>query len=129
MLGLKYRLSKNRDFRYIYRRGKNHAAQTVAMTYIKSRNTDELLIGFTASRKVAKAVERNRIKRMMREHIRHMMQDISPGHRIIFTARKSANGSSYANIGKDLEHLLVKANLFSKKHEGKSNENSISGTH
>ena len=117
MLGSKYRLSKNRDFRYIYKRGKNHSAKTVAMTYIKSRNSNELLIGFITSRKVGNAVERNRIKRIMREHIRLMIKDITPGHRIIFIARVQANGSSYTKIGKDLQNLLSKAKLFSKQQE------------
>ena len=112
MLGSKNRLSKNRDFRYIYRQGKNFASRTIAITYIKSRNPNELLIGFTASRKVAGAVERNRIKRVMRENIRHMIDDITPGHRIIFTARVQANGSSYQKIGNDIKKLLDKANLF-----------------
>ena len=121
MLDSKNRLSKNRDFKYIYRQGKNSASSTVAMTYIKSKYPNELLIGFTASRKVAKAVERNRIKRVMRENVRNMIDDISPGHRIVFTARTQANGSSYQKIGNDIKQLLSKANLFgSVQSQGKS---------
>ncbi len=91
------------------------------MTFIKSRDPNELLIGFTASRKVAKAVERNRIKRVMRENIRYMIDDITPGHKIVLTARVQANGSSYQKIGKDLKQLLNRANLFdSTNHQGKA---------
>lgn len=111
MLGAKNRLQKNRDFRYIYRHGKNFSTRSVAMTYIKSRNKNELLIGFSASRKVANAVGRNKIKRMMRENVRLMMDDIIPGHRIIFIARKGANGSCYSQIGNDIKELLSRAGL------------------
>ena len=112
MLGTKNRLSKNKDFRYIYRRGKNSASNTSAMVYIKSRINDELLIGFSISRKVANAVERNRIKRVMRENIRFLIDDIKSGHRIIFIARASANNASYQKIGNDLKRLLSRAKLL-----------------
>ncbi len=120
MLGAKNRLSKNRDFRFIYRRGKNIAQKRVAMVYVKSRGNDELLIGFSVSRKVAKAVERNRIKRLMRENTRLIIDEIIPGHRIIFIARAAANSSSYDEIGSDIKKLLKKAGLFRTHINGKN---------
>jgi len=129
MLGEKYRLKKNRDFRFIYRRGKNIAQKKVAMVYIKSRVKDELLIGFSVSRKVAKAVERNRIKRIMRENVKLIIDEIKPGYRIIFIARAAANNSSYKKIGSDIKRLLKKAELFKKHIDGKKqNVQDISGT-
>ena len=129
MLGAKYRLSKNRDFRFIYRRGKNIAQPKVAMTYIKSRSQNELLIGFSVSRKVAKAHERNRIKRLMRENVRAFIEEIKPGHRIIFVARLAANNSGYDTIGSDIRKLLKRAGLFKEHIDGKNyNVKNISGT-
>jgi ribonuclease P protein component len=119
MLGEKYRLSKNRDFRFIYRRGKNIAQKRVAMVYIKSRAKDELLIGFSVGRKVANAVGRNRIKRLMRENIRLMIDDIKPGHRIIFIARGAAFGADYEQIGRDIKRLLSRAGLLKDDTSGK----------
>ena len=130
MLGEKNRLRKNRDFKFIYRRGKNIAEKSVAMTYIKSRSKDELLIGFSVSRKVAKAVERNRIKRIMRENVRLIINNIKPGHRIIFVARAAANGSSYDKIGEDINNLLDRARLLEAHIDGKNaNVKNISGTY
>lgn len=130
MLGEKNRLKKNRDFRFVYRRGKNTAQKRVAMTYLKSRTADELLIGFSVSRKVAKAHERNRIKRLMRENVRPLLGDIKLGHRIVFTARNAAKDSSYDKIGSDIKKLLKKAKLFKEHIDGKnSNVKDISGTY
>jgi ribonuclease P protein component len=129
MLGEKNRLKKNRDFRFVYRRGKNTAQKRVAVTYIKSRAKDELLIGFSVSRKVAKAHERNRIKRLMRENVRLIIDDIKPGYRIIFTARNAAKDSSYDKIGSDIRKLLKRAELFKEHIDGKKNNvQDISGT-
>ena len=129
MLGEKNRLKKNRDFKFIYRRGKSAAQKRVAAAYIKSRAEDELLIGFSVSRKVAKAHERNRIKRLMRENVRLLLGDIKPGYRIIFTARNAAKDSSYDKIGSDIRKLLKKAELFKEHIDGKQNDvKDISGT-
>ncbi len=128
MLGAKYRLKKNRDFNFIYRRGKNLAQKRVAMAYAKGRSKDELLIGFSVSRKVANAVERNRIKRIMREHARAMLPDLKKGIRIIFIARVSSNGASFSQIGKDMERLIKKAGLFGTHITEEENVQNISGT-
>jgi len=64
--------------------------------------------GFSISRRVGKAVIRNRVKRLLREILR--VTPLKPGWDIIFIARPAAN-TGYANLGKSVTGLLFKAGL------------------
>lgn len=110
MLEAKYRLKKRKDFGFIYRRGKSYAARRVAINFVKSRNKSELLIGFSASKKVGNAVTRNRVKRLMRESVRLHIDTINPGYRIIFNARVASANSDFESLKKDIIYLLNKLN-------------------
>ena len=58
----RYRLGENRNYRYVYRRGKSTPSRNVTLVYMKAR---DLKIGFSVSGKVGNAVTRNRIRRWM----------------------------------------------------------------
>ncbi len=114
MLKAEYRLKKRRDFTRIYRRGKSFAAKRVAMNYLKVKN-DELLIGFSASKKVGNAVIRNHVKRLMRESIRLNLDNVPRGYRLIFNARVKSAHASYEEISKDIQYLISKLNNVDTK--------------
>lgn len=107
MLKADYRLKKRKDFAYIYRRGRSFAARRVAMNYLKVKK-DELLIGFSASKKVGNAVTRNYVKRLMRECVRSNLNNIPRGYRLIFNARVKSSQASYTEISKDIHYLISK---------------------
>jgi len=109
MLKTDYRLKKRKDFAYIYRRGRSFAARNVAINYLKVKS-DELLIGFSASKKVGNAVIRNNVKRLMRECVRHNLDNIPNGYRLIFNARVKSANASYTEISKDINYLIGKLN-------------------
>lgn len=110
MLKSNYRLKKRKDFAFIYRRGRSFAAKRVAINYLKVKNKDELLIGFSASKKVGNAVIRNTVKRLMRESVRHNLLNIPLGYRLIFNARVASANEHYTDIAKDINYLIGKLN-------------------
>ena len=118
MLKPNYRLRKRKDFARIYRRGKSFAARSVAMNYLMVRS-DELLIGFSASKKVGNAVTRNHVKRLMRESVRANLNNVPRGYRLIFNARVRSQNASYAEISKDINYLISKLNHVGKHNKGK----------
>lgn len=68
--------------------------------------------GFVVSKRLGKAVQRNRIKRRMREATRLCASQIKPGFDLVFIARQPINQASYSEIERFLEQLLKGADLL-----------------
>lgn len=104
----RYRLGENKNYRYVYRRGKSIPSRNVVLVHLKGC---DLKIGFSVSGKVGNAVTRNRIRRWMREDVRKMRAWMKCG-KYIFVARPSAAGISHEELTRELKHLLDRAKLL-----------------
>ena len=79
-------INENKDFKKIYTRGKSFVSPTV-VTYIVKSRLDHSRVGITASKKIGKAVQRNRAKRVIREAYRQICPEIMENYDIVFVAR------------------------------------------
>ena len=104
----RYRLGSNRNYRYVYRRGKSHPSRSVVLIHLKGR---DLKIGFSVSGKVGNAVTRNRIRRWLREDIRRLRWRLKCG-KYVFIARQGIVGASHEALTRELTRLLDRAGLL-----------------
>jgi ribonuclease P protein component len=66
-------------------------------------------VGFTVSRKVGTAVERNRVRRRLKEAVRRCAsQDMRAGHDYVIVGRRAALTLAFARLVDELAHSLAR---------------------
>lgn len=79
-------LKRNKDFHRLYSRGRSFASG-ILVIYVMKNRTQNVRIGITTSKKIGKAVLRNRSRRIIRAAYYQIMDDIKPGYDMVFVAR------------------------------------------
>lgn len=97
----------NKIFKKAYYKGKKEVARNLVLYFIP--NKGETRLGITVSKKIGKAVVRNRIRRLVRESWRTFC--VKDGYDVIVVARTSAANSDFHAIRSTLFELLSKAEL------------------
>ena len=109
------RLGPNRQFNYVYRRGKKASCKELSLLYVRS---NQKRIGFSVSKKVGVAVVRNRTKRRLRECVRPLLPEMRSGLYVV-VARPSAAECSFQVLDARVKQLLRKVDALNVSHEGK----------
>lgn len=107
----RYRLGSNKNYRYVYRRGKSHPSKDMVLIYLRGK---ELKIGFSVSGKVGNAVTRNRIRRYLREDARKLRASLKGG-KYIFVARPSARNVRHELLTREMHAVLSRAKLLKEE--------------
>ncbi len=107
-------LTKRREFVLVFSRGTSIVGGLVVMKAL-ANELGLLRYGLVTSRRVGKAVARNRIRRRLREVLRKL--PLKTGWDIVFIARPAAAEAKYADIDKELRRLLSKARLLMENDE------------
>ena len=105
------RLGENRNYRYVYRRGKSHPSRNLVLIHLKGR---DLKIGFSVSGKVGNAVTRNRVRRWLREDVRRMRTQMKCG-KYVFIARTGIAEVPHEAVTREVRRLLQRAKLLKEE--------------
>jgi len=110
-------LKKNQAFREVYNHRRS-VANRLLVLYIKKNDMNVNRLGISISRKVGKAVVRNRIKRLIKEQIRLCEKELVLGYDLVIIVRAGAaalpRAVAFKQIGESLVHLLDKQRIRGK---------------
>jgi ribonuclease P protein component len=112
------RLSRSGDFERVYREGRSHANRFLVLYAFPRRDADDdtgTRLGVSVSRKVGGAVERNAVKRALREAFWNRSAGLPPAHDFVLVARPDIAGlvgrAGTGGVESALGELLVEAGL------------------
>ena len=108
-------IKKTKSFKSVYNTGRQGVNPYFVM-YAVLNNTDATRLGISVSKKVGKAVVRNRVKRLVKEVYRLNNHRLVTGLDIVVVARPAAGAlpkeGSFYKFNKALESLLYKMKLI-----------------
>ena len=107
-------LKKNYEFKKVLTKGKYYSGNQIEAFIKKNNIKHQNLLGIAIGVKIAKAVKRNKIKRLIRESYKEYEMKIKTSNSIIFLWKKKvpAEEANFTNINKDMKNIFRKANLF-----------------
>ncbi len=98
------RLKKRKDFTKVYKKGRSLSGKSVVLCYRKTTEPN-FRVGFTVSKKVGKAVTRNKVRRRLKEICRLHQGAFSPWHDYVLIARRGCDSTPYQALTKEVLSL------------------------
>jgi ribonuclease P protein component len=110
------RLTRSAEFERVYRSGRSQANRHLILYTFPTGSSESPRVGFSVSRKVGGAVERNRVKRLLREAFDKSGQCLPNGVDLVVIARPDvrdlAEREGLSGVDASLTELLGKAGFL-----------------
>lgn len=103
-------LKENAAFRRLYYKGKS-AGNRYLVIYCARNRLEVTRVGLTVSTKLGHAVVRNRVRRRLREIVRHNQDCLPSGYDLVIVARTAAVEAEFAALEKSFRTLTGRLGL------------------
>ncbi len=109
------RLSRSRDFDAVYRQGRSVSSRYLVLYWFPQDEPGPARFGFSVPRAVGGAVERNRIKRQLREVWQERLERVPEGHDFVLIVRQglpdAVEANGFAWLGERVDEVLGQAKV------------------
>jgi ribonuclease P protein component len=107
----RFRLKGTSSFQRVRRLGKSYAHPLLVLVALKTGGPD-CKIAVAAGRAIGGAVERNRVKRLVRAALQPFLQSLLPGHALIIINRRPMAAATFQETHRALQILLDRAHVL-----------------
>ncbi len=108
MLKKENRLTKRKEFAFVYRKGEQASCKYINLLTVPTKLKTPRF-GFSVSKKIGKAHQRNLVKRRLREIIRENMPKINAKFNYVFIAKPDICDLDYNQLKDIVINLLLKS--------------------
>ena len=98
-------IRSSREYREVYGKYKKHHGALFLFLYQRHLEESEKAVGIVVSRKVGKAVRRNKVKRRVKAYLREHSKEL-PFGKVVIIAKASAGEAAWQEIREDLGRNL-----------------------
>jgi len=106
-----FRVKKEKDFNAIFKEGESVANRRFVI-YRLANSQEHFRVGLSVSKKLGNAVMRNQIKRRIRHILINHGNELVDNIDFIVIARKGVENLDYAELEKNLLHVLRLAKIY-----------------
>ena len=103
-------LRRRADFEAIGRHGTARSTPLLVLRWLRTDRA-ETRVGLSTPRSLGGAVQRNRVRRRLRELVRARLERIGPGWDLLLIARPAAGKASYAELAAAIDALLARSDI------------------
>jgi len=107
-----YRLTRRSDFSKVYNAGRSVANRQFVLYVMRNERVEHFRLGISVSKKVGKAVVRNRMKRLVKEIVRRLSPRVKPHHDMVIVVRNAALDLDCESMTRSIEHVMKRADLL-----------------
>ena len=100
------RLSRSGEFDRVYREGRSHASRHLVVYAFPRSDAESPRLGVSVGRKLGGAVDRNRVKRQLRDAFWKNSDALKDGHDFVIVARPAAGELARDGGGAAIEQAL-----------------------
>ena len=111
------RLLRHADFERVYKQGRRHFSASMTVFYWQRPEASGLRIGFTVGRALGGAVQRNRMKRRLREAVRLTRPIDGANADVVINPKKSVLTVDFADLVNEVRRAFL---VIEQKLAGKS---------
>lgn len=104
-------IKKNKEYKSVYNCNDSISDFNLVL-FVKKNKFGYNRFGFTAAKKIKKAVSRNLIRRRLKEIVRLNEYNLKDGYDMVFMARVNATESDYKSLEKSFNKLMRRKSLL-----------------
>jgi ribonuclease P protein component len=112
----RHRLKKSAEFQRV-RALKRSWAHPLLVLYVAPNDLALTRVGISTSKRVGKAVVRNRVKRLIREAVRSCLPSLPAGRDLVLIARPATAEAGFDQVRQAVESLLRRARLLPQQQQ------------